>query len=76
MPALSTLQALGIVTQFGLVCALAVWLGYLAGSWLDSRLGTGFILTLVGAIGGMVSAITSTLQLMNYIKRRDGRGRE
>ncbi len=80
MPNLSTLQALGIVTQFGVVCALAVGLGYLLGSWLDSRLGTGLVFTLIGAVGGMISAVSSTLQLMNYVKRRaatrDARGRE
>ena len=70
MPNLSTLQALGIVTQLGVTCAVAVWLGYLAGSWLDSRLGTGFLLSLIGALGGMASSVVGTIQLLNYVKRR------
>ncbi len=74
MPNLSTLQALGIVTQFGVICVVAVWLGYVLGSWLDSRLGTGLVFTLIGAVGGMISAVSSTLQLMNYVKRRAARG--
>ena len=74
MPNLTTLQALGIVTQFGVICAVAVWLGYILGSWLDSRLGTGLVFTLIGAVGGMISAVISTLQLMNYVKRRAARG--
>ena len=72
MPSLSTWQALGIVTQFGVTCAVAVWLGYLVGSWLDSRLGTWFVFTLVGALGGMISAITGTLRLMKYVQHRAG----
>jgi F0F1-type ATP synthase assembly protein I len=77
MPSLSTLQALGIVTQFGVTCAVAVWLGYLLGSWLDSRLGTGLIFTILGALGGMISAITGTIRLMNYVRRRaDAAGRQ
>ena len=77
MPNLSTLQALGIVTQFGVTCAVAVWLGYLLGSWLDGRLGTGLIFTILGALGGMISAITGTIRLMNYVQRRaDAAGRQ
>lgn len=72
MPNLSTWQALGIVTQFGVTCAVAVWLGYLVGSWLDDRLGTGFLFSLIGALGGMISAITGTIQLMKFALRRAG----
>jgi len=72
MPSLSTWQALGIVTQFGVTCAVAVWLGYLVGNWLDNRLGTGLLFTLIGALGGMISAITGTLRLMKYVQRRAG----
>lgn len=77
MPSLRAWEALGIVTQFGVTCAVAVWLGYLLGSWLDSRLGTGLIFTILGALGGMISAITGTIRLMNYVRRRaDAAGRQ
>jgi len=72
MPSLSTWQALGIVTQFGVTCAVAVWLGYFVGNWLDNRLGTGLLFTLIGALGGMISAITGTFRLMKYVQRRAG----
>ncbi|MBA3332158.1 MAG: AtpZ/AtpI family protein [Actinobacteria bacterium] len=72
MPSLSTWQALGIVTQFGVTCAVAVGLGYLLGNWLDNLLGTGLLFTLIGALGGMISAITGTLRLMKYVQRRAG----
>jgi hypothetical protein len=70
MSNLSTWQALGIVTQFGVTVAVAVWLGYIVGSWLDSRLGTGLVFTLVGAVGGMISAIIGTVRLMKFVQGR------
>ncbi len=70
MSSLKTWEALGIVTQFGVTCAVAVWLGCLLGNWLDGRLGTGIVFALIGALGGMISAITSTLQLMKVVNRR------
>lgn len=72
MPSLSTWQALGIVTQFGVTCAVAVGLGYVVGKWLDNLLGTGLVFTLIGALGGMISAIIGTLRLMKYVQRRAG----
>ncbi|MFN8523001.1 MAG: AtpZ/AtpI family protein [Chloroflexota bacterium] len=70
MPALTTLQALGVVTQFGVTCAVAVGLGYFVGSWLDSLLGTRYLFTILLALGGMISAIAGTLQLLKYLKQR------
>ncbi len=70
MSSVGTWQAIGIVTQFGVTVAVSVWLGYLVGSWLDSRLGSGLIFTLVGAVGGMVSAIMATVHLMKFVQRR------
>lgn len=70
MSSLKTWEALGIVTQFGVTCAVAVWLGFLLGNWIDGLLGTGFVFGLIGALGGMISAITSTLQLMKVANRR------
>jgi Putative F0F1-ATPase subunit Ca2+/Mg2+ transporter len=72
VPDLKTWQALGIVTQFGVTCAVAVWLGYFVGSWLDSLLGTRIVFALLGALGGMVASILSTIQLLKYVGRRVG----
>ncbi len=70
MPNLRPLEALGIVTQFGVTCAVAVWLGFLLGNWLDGLLGTGIIFSLFFALGGMISAVTSTYQLLKLMARR------
>jgi len=72
MSSLKTWEALGIVTQFGVTCAVAVWLGFLLGNWIDDLVGTEdiHIFGLVGALAGMVAAIISTLQLMKAVSRR------
>ena len=72
MSSLKTWEALGIVTQFGVTCAVAVWLGFLLGNWIDGLVGTDtiHIFGLIGAIGGMISAVFSTLQLMKAVNRR------
>ena len=70
MSTLGAWQAIGIVTQFGVTCAVAVWLGYFLGSWVDARLGTGLIFSLIGALGGMISAITSTVVMLQRLQRR------
>ena len=70
MPSLRAWEALGIVTQFGVTCAVAVWLGFLLGSWLDGLLGTGILFSLLLALGGMISAVTGTYQLLKALGRR------
>ena len=69
MSPLGTWQSIGIVTQFGVTVAVAVWLGYFLGSWLDARLGTGLIFSLICALGGMISAVTSTLVVIRRLQR-------
>jgi len=72
VPNLRAWEALGVVTQFGVTCAVAVWLGFLLGNWLDSLLGTGIVFSLVFALGGMISAVYSTFQVLQYLGRRRG----
>lgn len=70
MPNLGTWEALGVVTQFGVTCAVAVWLGFLLGNWLDGLLGTGILFSLILALGGMISAVVGTYQMLKIIARR------
>jgi hypothetical protein len=72
VPNLRAWEALGIVTQFGVTCAVAVWLGFLLGNWIDGLLGTEILFSLIGALGGMISAVTGTYQLLKAIARRRG----
>ncbi len=70
MPSLGAWEALGIVTQFGVTCAVAVWLGFLLGNWIDGRLGTGIVFGLLGALVGMISAVYGTFELLKALNRR------
>ena len=72
MPSLGAWEALGVVTQFGVTCAVAVWLGFLLGNWLDGLLATSPLFSLILALGGMISAVTGTYQLLKAIARRQG----
>jgi ATP synthase protein I len=72
VPNLRAWEALGIVTQFGVTCAVAVWLGFLLGNWLDGRLGTGIVFSLLFALGGMISAVIGTYQVLMHLGRRRG----
>ena len=62
-PTVTTLQALAVASQFGVTLAVSVVLGYFAGHWLDDRLGTGIIFTLVGVLLGLVAAVLNTVRL-------------
>jgi ATP synthase protein I len=72
VPSLGAWEALGVVTQFGVTCAVAVWLGFLLGSWLDGLLGTGIVFSLILALGGMISATIGTYQVLKVLARRKG----
>ncbi len=64
------LQALAVASQFGITLAISVVLGYFAGHWLDDRLNTGIIFTLIGVLLGLVAAVLNTLRLYNALMRR------
>jgi F0F1-type ATP synthase assembly protein I len=69
-PTLSTFQALAVASQFGVTLAVCVVLGVLAGQWLDSRLNTGIIFTLIGVLVGLATAGTSTVRLYRATMRK------
>ena len=72
-PSLSTFQALSIASQFGVSMAVAVGLGLFVGQWLDGRLGTSFVFTLVGVFVGLATAITGTVSLYRAALRKTDR---
>jgi F0F1-type ATP synthase assembly protein I len=67
----TTFQALAVASQFGITLAVSVVLGYFAGHWLDDRLGTNFIFTLVGVLLGLVAAATNTVRLYRAMLRKN-----
>ena len=69
-PTITTVQALAVASQFGITLAVSVVLGYFAGHWLDDRLNTGIIFTLIGVLLGLVAAVLNTVRLYTALMRR------
>ena len=71
-PTVTTVQALAVASQFGITLAVSVVLGYFAGHWLDDRLNTGIIFTLIGVLLGLVGAVLNTVRLYRTLFQKSG----
>src|SRR5438128_6059931 len=69
-PTVTTAEALAVASQFGISLAVSVVLGYFAGHWLDDRINTGIIFTLIGVLLGLVGAVTNTVRLYRALLRK------
>jgi len=69
-PTVTTVQALAVASQFGITLAVSVVLGYFAGHWLDERLNTGVLFTLIGVLLGLAASISNTVRLYRALLRR------
>jgi len=69
-PTVTTYQALAVASQFGITLAVSVVLGYFAGHWLDDRLNTGIIFSLIGVLLGLVAAMVNTVRLYRALLRK------
>jgi F0F1-type ATP synthase assembly protein I len=67
---ITTIQALAVASQFGITLAVSVVLGIFVGQWLDDRLHTGIIFTLIGVLLGLVGAATNTVRLYRALLRK------
>jgi len=68
-PTVTTVQALAVASQFGITLAVSVVLGYFAGHWLDDRLSTGIIFTLIAVLLGLVAATLNTVRLYRAVMK-------
>ena len=69
-PTITVVQSLAVASYFGVSLAVSVVLGYLAGQWVDGRLGSGIIFTLIGVLLGLAGAGTSTVRLYRSALRK------
>jgi ATP synthase protein I len=69
-PTVTTFQALAVASQFGITLAVSVVLGYFVGQWLDDRLRTGIIFTLIGVLLGLVGSVMNTVRLYRALMRK------
>ena len=70
-PALSTVQALAIASQFGATLAVAVGVGLVAGQWLDGILHISLVFTLIGVFLGLITSATTTVKIYSTLLRRN-----
>ena len=69
-PTVTTFQALAVASQFGITLAVSVVLGVFAGQWLDGRLSTGVLFTLIGVLLGLIAATVNTVRLYRALLRK------
>jgi F0F1-type ATP synthase assembly protein I len=69
-PSVTTVQALAVASQFGITLAVSVVLGYFVGQWIDDRLRTGIIFSLIGVLLGLVGAAMNTVRLYRALMRK------
>jgi len=68
----SGLESMTLITQLGLIIAIPIVLGAMAGHWLDGKLGTGVIFSLIllflGIAGGIVGAYRQVTTVIKWKK--------
>jgi F0F1-type ATP synthase assembly protein I len=69
-PNVTTFQALAVASQFGITLAVSVVLGFFAGQWLDDRLNTSPLFTLIGVLLGLVASATNTVRVYRALLRK------
>src|SRR3954447_16909561 len=69
-PSVTTFQALAVASQFGITLAVSVVLGYFAGHWLDERLNTGLIFTLISVLLRLAASISNPARVYRALLRK------
>ncbi len=64
-------EYLSLIAQLGLTIVVAILLGFYGGQWLDDRLGTDLIFTIVGLLAGLGAGFRSAYEIMKGILARD-----
>ena len=72
-PTLTIVQALAVASQFGITLVVAVVLGFFVGQWLDGRLNTGIVFTLIGVLLGLAGTAISFVNLYRATLRNAAR---
>ena len=66
----SGLEAVAMVPQLGLTIAIPIVLGAMGGHWLDEKLGTGMIFSLILLLLGIAGGIASAYKLILAITKK------
>ena len=66
-----TIRTLGQLSSIGLAFVFALVMGFAAGNWLDTRLGTQPWLTLLGFAAGLAAAVLNVVRTMRTVAADD-----
>jgi len=70
-------ELLSLVTQIGLVVVMTVAIGVYVGLWLDNRLATGVVFTLLGLLVGIGGAMWNVYRAIEgFFRERKGERNE
>jgi len=64
-------RAVGLVLNMGLVFAAAVAIGTVGGFWLDSKLGTKILFTLLGTGLGLYAGVRELLRELKVLEKNE-----
>jgi len=66
-------ELLSLVTQIGLIVVMTVAIGAYVGMWLDNRLATGVVFTLLGLVMGIGGALWNVYRTIEgfFRERKD-----
>lgn len=59
-------RGFNLALSFGVTLAVSLWITWHAGQWLDNRLGTGFVITMVFIIIGIISSFRVFLKELEH----------
>ena len=66
-----TIRTLGQLSSIGLAFVFALVMGFAAGNWLDTRLGTQPWLTLLGFAAGLAAGVLNVVRTMRTVAADD-----
>jgi len=71
--AASGLEALVLVNQLGLTIAIPIVMGAAAGRWIDDKLGTGIVFTLILICLGIAGGVLGAYRLVAAVQKKTNR---
>ena len=60
----------GFTGAVGIEVALAITIGYFGGHWLDRKLGTAPVITIIGFVGGVGAAVKALIRVTRDYQKK------
>ena len=66
------IRQLGLLTAIPMILAVAPLIGYYLGRWIDGRLGTDPVFSLIFLALGLVAGVRETISILRKAQEKDG----